>query len=148
MAQSCQDCTLLCFFFFYLVTSALLKDNESERQVLRQGIRTYLESWEDSRLMSQNSHLIWVWMSGSFMDQRWGRWGNKIKMPLILQISPRRANLRQGMCLSFFLQPTGWTVFYTEALYFNRQRTRILWGRLLCINVLIITKAAKKGGMV
>ena len=27
---------------------------------------------EDGRLMSQNHHLTWVWMSGSLMDQRWG----------------------------------------------------------------------------
>ena len=26
---------------------------------------------EDSRLLSQNNHLVGVWMPGSFMDQRW-----------------------------------------------------------------------------
>ena len=27
---------------------------------------------EDGRLMSQNNHLVGVWMPGSFMDQSWG----------------------------------------------------------------------------
>ena len=27
---------------------------------------------DDSKLMSQNNHLIGVWMSGLFTDQRWG----------------------------------------------------------------------------
>jgi len=27
---------------------------------------------EDGKLMSENNHLVGPWMSGSFMDQRWG----------------------------------------------------------------------------
>ena len=26
---------------------------------------------EGGRLMSQNKHLIWVWVTGSFTEQRW-----------------------------------------------------------------------------
>ena len=28
---------------------------------------------EDDRLVSQKTHLTWVWMPGSFMDQIWGK---------------------------------------------------------------------------
>ena len=45
-------------------------------------------------------------MPGSSMGKRWGggQWGNKGKRPIILQISPRTASLRQGdMLISFFL---------------------------------------------
>ena len=45
----------------------------------RQGVETRnmtlfgkLTQQEDGRLMSQNHHLVGVWMLGSFMDQRWG----------------------------------------------------------------------------
>ena len=30
---------------------------------------------KDGKLMSQNNHLITVWMSGSLIDQRWWGWG-------------------------------------------------------------------------
>ena len=30
-----------------------------------------LAEWEDDRLISQNNHLLWAWMPGSFIDQRW-----------------------------------------------------------------------------
>ena len=50
-------------------------------------------------------------MPGSFVDQRLdggGCWGNKVKRPLILQISPKRASLRQeDVLISSFLQSTG-----------------------------------------
>ena len=39
-------------------------------KVLRQGI---LADGEDGRVMSQNKHLMGVWMAGSFIEQRWGR---------------------------------------------------------------------------
>jgi len=32
-----------------------------------------LPDQEDGRLMSQNNHLIGIWMPGSFIDQRWGK---------------------------------------------------------------------------
>ena len=54
--------------------------------------------WEDGRLMSQNNHLIGVWMPGSFIEQRGERWGSKVKNPLILQISPEMASLGDWMC--------------------------------------------------
>ena len=47
-------------------------------------------------------------MPGSFMDQRWQGGGNKVKRPLILQISPRMASLRQGdVLVSSFLPSMG-----------------------------------------
>ena len=47
-------------------------------------------------------------MPGSFMDQRWQGGGNKVKGPLILQISPRMASLRQGdVLVPSFLPSTG-----------------------------------------
>ena len=54
-------------------------------------------NWEDNKLMSQNNHPIEIWVPVSFIDQRWGQWRSKIKRPLILQISPRMTNLRQGI---------------------------------------------------
>lgn len=41
-------------------------------EVLRQGI---LADGEDGRVMSQNKHLMRIWMAGSFIEQRWGRGG-------------------------------------------------------------------------
>lgn len=67
-------------------------------------------------------------MPGSFMDQRWQGGGNKVKRPLILQISPRMASLRQGDVLvsSFLLSMGGQG---SEQRHFSltvRQRGRIL----------------------
>ena len=31
------------------------------------------EDQEDHRIMSQNNHLIGVWMPGPFIEQRWGK---------------------------------------------------------------------------
>ena len=52
-------------------------------------------------------------MPGSFIDQRWGEERNKVKRPLMLQISPSLA--RWGRC-NFFL-PTiyRWTQLWTNA---------------------------------
>ena len=36
-----------------------------------------LADQEDGRLKSQNNHLVMVWISGSFMDQRCGMGGEK-----------------------------------------------------------------------
>ena len=67
-------------------------------------------------------------MPGSFMDQRWQGGGNKVKRPLILQISPRMASLRQGVVLvSSFLPSMGGQG--SEQRHFSltvRQRGRIL----------------------
>ena len=68
-----------------------------------------LTDQEDSRLKSQNNHLVRVWIPGSFMDQRWGMGGEKkLRRPLILQVSPRMASLRQeGVLISSFPPSTG-----------------------------------------
>ena len=67
----------------------------------------------------------------------------KKKRPLIRQISPRRASLRQGcVLLSSFLPPTGGQG--SEQRHFSltvRQRGRVLWGRPLC--VIIVTKGTE-----
>ena len=49
--------------------------------MLRQGLMTLfrkLADREDDRLMSQNNHLVEVWMPGSFIEQRGGG-GSKVK---------------------------------------------------------------------
>ena len=51
---------------------------------------------EDGKRMSQNNHLVVVWMPGSFTEHRDG--GSKVKRPLTLQISPGMASLGDGMC--------------------------------------------------
>ena len=83
-------------------------------------------------------------MPSSFTDQRWGRWGNKVKRPLILQISPGMASLRQGDVLIpvFLLLTGGQGSKQREVSLAVRQKGRILWGRPLC--VIIITKATER----
>ena len=85
-----------------------------------------------------------VWRPSSFTDQRWGRWGNKVKRPLILQISPGMASLRQGDVLIpvFLLLTRGQGSKQREVSLAVRQKGRILWGRPLC--VIIITKATER----
>ena len=53
---------------------------------LRQGVEARnmilfreLADQEDHRLISQNNHLIWVWMPGCFIDQKWWGGGEKTK---------------------------------------------------------------------
>ena len=31
------------------------------------------------RLTSQNDHALWAWMLAAFRDERWGKWGHKVK---------------------------------------------------------------------
>ena len=50
---------------------------------------------EDGRLISQNNHLILVWMQ-ILLWIRDGGDEETSKKPLIIQISPRIASLRQG----------------------------------------------------
>ena len=45
--------------------------------------------WEDGRLVPQNSRLVWAWLPGSFMDQRWGG-GEETKTIQSLQMATRR----------------------------------------------------------
>ena len=90
---------------------------------------------EDGRLMSRNHYLTWVWMSGSLMDHNGGKWGNKVKRPLILQMSPRMASLNPGgVFISSFLPSTGGQNPKQRHFGFAvRQRGKILWGRPLCM---------------
>ena len=47
--------------------------NKPERQDIEARNTTLFgkpADWEDSRLMSQNNHLVRVWMPGSFIEQR------------------------------------------------------------------------------
>ena len=85
-----------------------------------------------------------VWRPSSFTDQRWGRWGNKVKRPLILQISPGMASLRQADVLIpvFLLLTRGQGSKQRKVSLAARQKGRILWGRPLC--VIIITKATER----
>ena len=54
--------------------------SKSGDKVLRQRMMTLSgkpADWKDGRLMSQNNHLIGVWMPVSFIEQRWRRrWGS------------------------------------------------------------------------
>ena len=52
--------------------------------------------------MSQNSHLMKVWMSGSFVDQRWGQVSKQSKKAINLaNISEWQASAKE--CFHFFL---------------------------------------------
>ena len=103
-------------------------------QMLSQGIRPYSESQLTDKILPGSGYQFLLWIR----DEE--RWGNKVKRPLILQISPRMANLRQGMC-SFL---PSWHLQGSEQRHFSlivRQRGRILWGRPFCM---IITRKAMK----
>ena len=78
--------------------------------------------WEDGRLMSWNNHLIGVWMPVSLQNKDGGRWGNKVKSALILQVFPRMTSLGKE-CANFFLPVAihRWTGSWTKALWFNIQ---------------------------
>ena len=84
------------------------------------GVQVSNTTWADGRLMSQYNHLT----GSGFQILLWirdeGRWGNKVKKTLILQISPRMASLRQGYVLiSSFLPSTGGQS--SEQRHFNSQ---------------------------
>ena len=102
---------------------------------------------EDGRLMSQNNHLITVWMSGSLIDQRWG-WGAGVKKQnkkAINLANTWNAKSRGGdVFISSFLQPlTGgrgpeWRHY---GLTF-KQMGRVPQGRPVYINsVLLVNKS-------
>ena len=105
------------------------------------GVQVSNTTWADGRLMSQYNHLT----GSGFQILLWirdeGRWGNKVKKTLILQISPRMASLRQGYVLiSSFLPSIGRQGTEQRQVSLTvRHRGRILWGRPLC--VIVITKA-------
>ena len=116
-------------------------------EVLRQGMWLFakLADWKDGRLMPLNNHRSRVWMPGSYIDQRWGwGWGNKVKRPSILQISPRMTSFKQRMCSflpSCHLQVDRVLKKDTFSLTV-RKRGRVIWGSSLCM--IIITKTTKK----
>ena len=58
-----------------------------------------LADGEFGRLVSQNNHLVWSWTSVYFMDQRWGRWGNRVERPF----NSCKYLLGRGMCQFHFL---------------------------------------------
>ena len=66
-----------------------------------------LAIFSDSRLVSQNNHLIGIWMPVSIIEQR-GCGGSKVKRPLILQIYPGMNGQPQGgdVFIFSFLQPS------------------------------------------
>ena len=63
------------------------------------------------RLMSQNIHLMKVWMSGSFIDQRWGQVSKHSEKTISLaNISEWQASARG--CFHFFFPAINrWTGF-------------------------------------
>ena len=69
-------------------------------------------------------------------------WGNRVKGPLILQLSPTVTSLRQGnVSISSFLPcPDGQGPEQRDFSLTDRQRGRILWSRPL---PMIITKTTK-----
>ena len=81
-------------------------------------------------------------MPGSFIDQRWGEERNKIKRPLMLQISPSLA--RCGRCNFFLPAIYRWTQLWTNAFQVT-DRGRILWGRPLYI--IVITEARQSSNV-
>ena len=56
---------------------------------------------EDSRLVTQNNHLVGAWLPGSFLDQRCGGVGKETKKKdySVLGNFPRRASFSQGNVL-------------------------------------------------
>ena len=74
--------------------------------------------------MSQNSHLMKVWMSGSFVDQRWGQVSKQSKKAINLaNISEWQASAKE--CFHFFLHQSVDRVLNKGTLPV-RQRGRIL----------------------
>ena len=48
--------------------------------------------------MSQNNHLLGIWLPDSLVEKNGGGAKKESKKVIILQISPGLANLREGMC--------------------------------------------------
>ena len=82
--------------------------------------------WEDSRLITRRNHLFSVWMPVSFIEHRAGRWGNKVKRPLIWQISPWMASLGRR-CVAFSLP----VAIHRWTGPKQSQRGRVSWSRPL-----------------
>ena len=109
-----------------------MRDYESRRPGVEARMRLFGKpaDQEDGRLMSQNNHLIGVWMPSSFVDQSlgWGQ-GNKVKKAIHLANISENGKPQAGGCVNFnfFLPSTGRQGF--EQRHFSltvRHRGRIL----------------------
>ena len=111
------------------------QSSESESQDIESRNTTLFRKSADWEDLTGSGYQFLLWVRDG------ERWGNKVKRPLILQISPRMASLGQGdVFISSFLPPTGGQC--SEQRHSSlavRQRGKILWGKPLC--VIIITKA-------
>ena len=77
--------------------------------------------------MSQNNHLMGSKMPDSFKNQRWRDVSKQSKRPLILQLSPTVARLRQeNVLISFLPCPDGQGPEQRRFSLTDRQRGRIL----------------------
>ena len=140
-----------------------LHDRPIREEVLKQrrDFNQRAADWEVGTLAPQNNHLIVVWMSGSFIDQRErsneelkseGRierkrqWGGKVKGSSVLQnICKRMACLWKG-CVNLFYSQVGrdklslsWTK--AKALVYSQAEGQDPPGKAL--SMIIIIKAAK-----
>ena len=85
-------------------------------QMLSQGIRPYSESQLTDKILPGSGYQFLLWIRYE------ERWGNKVKRPLILQISPRMASLGQGdVFISSFLPSTGGQCSEQRRSLFNSQ---------------------------
>ena len=105
-------------------------------------VRNMTLDWEDGILILKIK-VRGTWHLMASLNQRWGRWGNRVKRPLILQVSPGMATFKQGdVLIPFFLLSTGGQGSEQRQVSLTvRQKGRILWGWPLC--VIIITKATE-----
>ena len=113
-----QHCSWFCYKFeSKLALLTTWQANKSERwgtEAKNIIIFWKLAYQEDGRLMSQNNHLIRSKFKVLLQNRGGGRWGNKVKRPLILQISPRiEASWRRSV--NFFLSAIyKWTSSWTN----------------------------------
>ena len=63
----------------------------NREEILRPGVQRQVDR-EDGKQMSQNNHLVWVWIPSSLMG-----WGVEKVKTIILEISTEMAKLREGM---------------------------------------------------
>ena len=97
-----SDCSCQKKGYWVQARSACRMSGQWIQEVLRQGIALFgeLADWEDCRVISANNSYLGLdarfFYPSEIRDG--GRWGNKVKRPLILQIPPRMASLRRGMC--------------------------------------------------
>ena len=61
---------------------------------------------EDGKLMSQSNHLIWVWMPGSFINQRQEEVRQQGKEAINLANISQNGKPQAVGCVNFFLSAT------------------------------------------